>query len=103
MEGKTLHAICILREDNNSGVSGLVKFSQASGGKLRIQAEVKGFSEGLHGFHVHEFGITNSDVNFCIGNLTQGCVSAGPHFNPHGKTHGGPADEIRHVGDFGNL
>ena len=37
---------------------------------------------GKHGFHIHE-----------LGNLTQGCTTALGHYNPHGKTHGGPDDE----------
>jgi hypothetical protein len=27
----------------------------------------------------------------------QGCVTAGGHYNPHAKTHGGPKEAERHV------
>ena len=28
-----------------------------------------------------------------------GCLSAGPHYNPHNKTHAGPNDEVRCVSE----
>ena len=92
MQGNTLYGICIMNPDGGSGVSGLVKLVQTEGGKCKITAEIKGLTPGEHGFHIHQYG-----------NLTQGCVSAGPHWNPFGKTHGCPGREERHVGDLGNV
>ena len=87
-------ALCILYPDNNSGVNGLVSFHQENySAETKIVANVRGLNpNSLHGIHVHEFG-----------DLTQGCTSAGAHFNPANLTHGGPRDEIRHYGDLGNV
>ncbi len=54
--GATWYAVSILREDNGSGVSGIVRFTQVEGSKVRITAEVNGLKPGKHGFHIHEFG-----------------------------------------------
>lgn len=67
-------------------VNGVVNFTQADDGVVHVQGEVKGLDKGQHGFHVHEFG-----------DVTNGCNSAGAHFNPLGRTHGAPEDEERHV------
>jgi len=84
-------AICAIKGDAN--VCGIIRFEQAGENQpTKITGEIKGLAPGLHGFHVHEWG-----------DNTQGCVSAGAHFNPHKKTHAGPKDETRHVGDLGNV
>ena len=57
-----------------------------------VTGEVTGLTEGKHGFHIHQFG-----------DYSNGCVSAGSHFNPSGKEHGGPEHGNRHAGDLGNI
>eukprot|EP01101_Sappina_pedata_P002077 TRINITY_DN12352_c0_g1_i1.p1 TRINITY_DN12352_c0_g1~~TRINITY_DN12352_c0_g1_i1.p1 ORF type:complete len:153 (-),score=70.78 TRINITY_DN12352_c0_g1_i1:139-597(-) len=85
-----MKAVCVLRGEK---VTGTVQFSQESAdAPVTVEGNVAGLSEGFHGFHVHEFG-----------DNTNGCISAGAHFNPLGKTHGGPKDENRHIGDLGNI
>ncbi|OMH82646.1 Superoxide dismutase [Cu-Zn] [Zancudomyces culisetae] len=84
-------AVCVLRGDQ--GVTGVVTIVQESADKpAEITAEINGLKKGDHGFHIHEFG-----------DNTNGCISAGGHFNPFSKTHGAPEDAVRHVGDLGNI
>jgi len=88
-----MNAICVLRNDKES--FGCIKFHQPKEDApttLTVEIDNGALTEGNHGFHVHQFG-----------DNTNGCISAGPHFNPFGKTHGGPTDEVRHVGDLGNV
>jgi Cu-Zn family superoxide dismutase len=74
-------------------VSGKVKFMKAEHG-VKVMVDLKGLTpNSKHGFHIHEKGDL-SDPKL---------VSAGPHFNPGGKKHGGPEGDDRHGGDLGNL
>jgi len=85
-----IKAVAVL---NGEVAKGVVTFEQADeNSAVRVHGEVKGLAKGLHGFHVHQYGDT-----------TNGCTSAGAHFNPFNKTHGGPEAAERHVGDLGNV
>ena len=91
-EARVTHAYCIMNPDGGSSVSGVVRMVQHGTGKTKITARIEGLTPGLHGFHIHQYG-----------NLSEGCKSAGPHFNPFGLTHGAPDADERHVGDLGNV
>jgi Cu/Zn superoxide dismutase len=69
--------------DAGGGVSGIFSFEKVGSAPCKITYKVTGLTPGLHGCHIHEFP-----------DFTDGCNSAGPHFNPHGKAHGGPSDEV---------
>jgi len=85
-------AVATIRGD--SKITGTVKFEQASeSASTTISWDITGYDANAErGMHVHQFG-----------DNTNGCTSAGPHFNPFSKTHGAPSDEERHVGDLGNF
>jgi len=85
-------AVCVVRGD--AGITGTITFEQESeSSPTKISWDISGHDPNAkRGMHVHAFG-----------DNTNGCISAGPHFNPHNKTHGAPEDENRHVGDLGNI
>ncbi|AIE47830.1 sod [Peridroma alphabaculovirus] len=84
-----MKAVCVIDGD----VTGKILFEQQSPSHLlHISGFIMNLPRGLHGFHVHEFGDTSN-----------GCTSAGEHFNPTGQDHGAPNAAVRHVGDLGNI
>uniref|UniRef100_W6E877 Superoxide dismutase [Cu-Zn] n=1 Tax=Sepiella maindroni TaxID=153280 RepID=W6E877_9MOLL len=85
-----IKAVCVMKSKE---VNGVIYFTQESStAPVKLTGEITGMADGKHGFHIHEFG-----------DNTNGCTSAGSHFNPTGKEHGAPTDENRHVGDLGNI
>ena len=85
-------AICVLHPTEGNNVTGTVTFTKTATG-VNVVADIKGLTPGMHGFHIHQYG----DVSAPDG------TSAGGHFNPEGKEHGGPSAMERHVGDLGNI
>ena len=87
-------AVVVLKGAGNSTAGGYVYFEQDYlFGPVKITGNLTGLdANAQRGFHVHQ-----------SGDLSGGCATAGPHFNPANKTHGAPTDSERHVGDLGNV
>jgi len=86
---QTIQAIVEL-EHIVGDIEGFIKLKQKANGPTIIKGILKGLEPGKHGFHIHEFG-----------DLSDGCKSAGGHYNPDGVDHGDKAEG--HVGDLGNI
>jgi Cu-Zn family superoxide dismutase len=67
---------------------------EQDGGKVKVTIFVQGLKpDQEHGLHIHEKGDCSSGDG----------MSAGGHFNPHGKPHGNPNSSNRHAGDLPSL
>lgn len=85
-----LRATAALQPTKGSKAFGEATFEEVDG---RVRVIV--FTQGLapdreHGLHIHEAGDCSSGDG----------MSAGGHFNPHGKLHGPPSTAERHAGDL---
>jgi Cu-Zn family superoxide dismutase len=82
-----------LKATKGNKTFGEADFEQV-GSKVRIVVFVQGLKAGQqHGLHIHEKGDCSSGDG----------MSAGGHFNPHGKPHGHPSSGERHAGDLPSL
>jgi len=87
-----LKAVAVLHPTTGNNVTGTVTFTEVEDG-VRVDAAITGLTPGKHGFHVHESGDCSAPD----------AGSAGAHFNPTNKQHGGADSLERHVGDMGNI
>lgn len=86
-------ATAVISPTEGNNTAGVVTFTQTDNG-VRVEATISGLDQEMrHGFHIHQFG----DCRAPDG------TSAGGHFNPESVEHGAPTDDIRHIGDLGNL
>lgn len=92
MEDKESTASATLEPRSGSKVRGTVTFTQV-GDLVRVSGTVTGHSKGPKGFHIHEKGDCSAPD----------AMSAGGHFNPATRKHGGPYSDVKHAGDLGNL
>ncbi|XP_066983498.1 superoxide dismutase [Cu-Zn]-like [Macrobrachium rosenbergii] len=87
------HALCVFNSGSIYGTIQLTEVGANPDNELTIKTNITGIPEGLHGFHIHEWGVP-ADGD---------CKKCGGHFNPKGLKHGSPSDSERHVGDLGNI
>ena len=83
-----ISAVCEL--EHSDEVKGSILLLSKPGKGTVIRGKITGLEPGEHGFHIHEYG-----------DLSNGCESAGGHYNPDGTDHGDLAQG--HVGDLGNI
>ncbi len=81
-----------LEPKSGSQVTGLVTFTKV-GDEIQVVADIQNLKPGKHGFHIHEKGDCSA----------ADAASAGGHFNPTQKHHGGPTTAEHHAGDLGNI
>ncbi len=81
-----------LEPKSGSKVTGTVMFTKV-GDEVQVVADIQNLTPGKHGFHIHEKGDCSAPD----------AASAGAHFNPTMKHHGGPMTLDHHTGDLGNI
>jgi Cu-Zn family superoxide dismutase len=82
-----------LESKSGSKVAGKAIFKQGASGGTKVEIWIENATPGVHGLHLHEKGDCSAPD----------AASAGPHFNPSGNPHAGPADMKHHNGDWGNI
>lgn len=71
LQQKTARVHLVPNNIKTRNVTGELILLQNEDNSIQITGQVHGLTEGLHGIHVHE-----------KGDLRDGCMSTGPHFNP---------------------
>jgi Cu-Zn family superoxide dismutase len=85
-------AVATLEPTQGNTTRGTVSFVQ-KGLNVVVDARFTDLAPGAHGIHIHERGDCSAPD----------AQSAGGHFNPSGKLHGGPQMPTHHAGDLGNI
>ena len=86
-------ATATIESRSGSKVTGKAVFTELPSGGTKIEVWIENATPGTHGIHLHEKGDCSAPD----------AASAGPHFNPAGNPHAGPADSKHHNGDWGNI